>query len=74
MIKLRGHAKLANPLLFFVRVITYMFSSHSYIATDVISRHANTVEPLINKDSTVLDQYAILDHLRPRHANSDAWS
>ena len=59
---------------FFVRVITYMFSSHSYISTDVISRHANTVEPLVYKDSTVLDQYAILDHLRPLRANLDAWS
>lgn len=59
---------------FFVRVITYMFSSHSYISIDVISRYSNTVEPLIFKDSTVLDQYAILDHLHPRRANSDVWS
>ena len=56
---------------FFVSETTYNIRSHSYIPTDVISRHHNTVEPLIYKDSTVLTLYAIQDHLRLLCANLD---
>ena len=59
---------------FFVSKTTYNIRSHSYISTDVISRYSNAIEPLIYKDSTVLDRYAILGHPRPQHASSDAWS
>lgn len=56
---------------FFVSETTYNIRSHSYIATDVISRHTNTVEPLIYKDSTVSSRYAILGHPRPQLASLD---
>lgn len=50
--------------IFSIRETTYDIQSHSYIPTDVISRHYNTIEPLYSKDSTVSIQHAIQGHPR----------
>lgn len=57
---------------FCIRITTYIFNCHSYIAIYVISYISNKEEPLIYKDSTVLTLYAISNHLRRLYANLDA--
>ena len=54
---------------FSVRKTTYNTRSHSYIPNDVISRHTYIVKPIYTNDSTVLNLYAILDHLLHLFAN-----